>query len=54
VIVHDVEMDHVGTARQHGGRFLTQPGEVRRQNGRRDQILRHRLHSVTPPSGREL
>jgi hypothetical protein len=40
VVVHHVEVDHVGTGREHGLDFLAQTGEIGRQDGRRDQADR--------------
>ena len=37
VVVHHVEMNHVGTGREYGLDFLAEPGEIRREDGRSDQ-----------------
>ena len=39
MIVHDVEMDQVGARGNHVVDFLTEFGEVRRENGRRDPVV---------------
>ena len=42
VIVHHVEVDHIGTGRHHGIDFGTQPGKIRRQYRRCNSIVTHR------------
>ena len=37
VIVHHIEVNHVGTGGKYGLDFLAEPGEVRREDGRSDQ-----------------
>ena len=41
VIVHDVEMDHVGPGLQYRIDFFAEAGEVRGQNGRGNQWIVH-------------
>jgi hypothetical protein len=41
MVVHHVEMNDVGPRVEDIDTFLTQAGEVRRQDGRGDQVISH-------------
>jgi hypothetical protein len=41
VPVHDVHVDRLGSRLEHGGHLLAEPGEVGRQDRRRDAARRH-------------
>ena len=41
VVIHDVEVDHVGAGLQHGFDFLAQAGEIGRQDGGGDPGALH-------------
>ena len=43
MVVHHVEVDHVGAGREHRIDLLAEPGEVRRENRRGDQVFVHRI-----------